>query len=169
MNSICQIYWIICGQEAVKQVVRKCVLCLRYEERAYSSPVVPGLPEERFSGGPPFLHTGVDFAGPLYVNLNNQQQNVYVRLFTCALTRRIHLELTTDLSTVSFLQAFRRFTSWQGLPPTILSDNAKTFKSASSDVKKIVRSSKVQIYMVNYQVKWKFIVEKAPWWGVGRG
>ena len=82
----------------------------------------------------------------------------------------IHLELTADLSTVSFLQAFRRFTSRRGLPATILSDNAKTFKSASSDVKTIVRSSEVQIYMVNHQVKWKFIVEKAPWWGVsGRG
>ena len=28
-----------------------------------------------------------------------------------------------------------------------------------------MRSLEVQTYMVNHQVKWKFIVEKAPWWG----
>ena len=67
------------------------------------------------------------------------------------------IELTADLSAVTFLQAFRWFTSRRGLPATIYSDNAKTFKSASSDVKKT--------YMVNHQVEWKYIVEKAPWWG----
>ena len=46
----------------------------------------------------------------------------------------IYLELTADLSAVLFLQAFRWFTSQRGLPATILSDNAKTFKSASSDI-----------------------------------
>ena len=138
------------------------MLCLRYEGRAYSAPRVPDLPLERVSDGPPFLHVGVDFAGPLYVSLNSQQQKVYVCLFTCSSTRGIHLELTADLT---FLQAFRWFTSRRGLPATIYSDNAKTFKSASSDVKKTVRSLEVKTYMVNHQVEWKYIVEKAPWWG----
>ena len=47
----------------------------------------------------------------------------------------------------------------------VITDNAKTFKSASSDVKKIVRSQEVQWYMVNLQVQWSFILEKAPWLG----
>jgi len=46
----------------------------------------------------------------------------------------------------------------------ILLDNTKTFKSTSADIKKIVRCKDVQIYMVNNQILWKFIVEKAPWW-----
>ena len=65
------------------------------------------MPVERVSDGPPFLHTGVDFAGPLYVSLNNQQQKVYMCLFTCTSTRGIHLELTPDLPAISYLQAFR--------------------------------------------------------------
>ena len=47
----------------------------------------------------------------------------------------------------------------------ILSDNAKTLKSTSADIKKIVRCKEVQIYMVNNQIQWKLIVEKALWWG----
>ena len=86
-------------------------------------------------------------------------------LFTCASTRAVHLELIADLSSAVFLLAFRRFTSRRGLPSIVITDNAKTFKSASSEVKKIVRSQEVQLYMVNHQVTWSFILEKAPWWG----
>ena len=165
LNSIRQIYWIVRGREAVKRVIRRCILCLKYEGKPYTSPVQPDLPGERVSDGPPFLHTGVDFAGPLYVQSKGQQQKVYLCLYTCASTRAVHLEITEDLSAVSFLQSFRRFTSRRGLPSTILSDNAKTFKSASADIKKVVRCKEVQTHMVNNQIQWKFIVEKAPWWG----
>jgi len=61
-----------------------------------------------------------------------------VCLFTCASTRAVHLEYTADLSSTTFPLAFRCFTSKRGLPLTVITDNAKTFKSASSEVKKVV-------------------------------
>jgi hypothetical protein len=48
----------------------------------------------------------------------------------------------------------------------IISDNAKTFKSASKELSKIKRSPEVQQHLANNGVSWKFIVEKAPWHGV---
>ena len=47
----------------------------------------------------------------------------------------------------------------------MISDNAKTFKAASSEIKKLSRSTEVQQYLTNKEVSWKFIVEKTPWWG----
>ena len=47
----------------------------------------------------------------------------------------------------------------------MLTDNAKTFKSTSVDVKKTSRSSEVKQYLANRQVDWQFIMERAPWWG----
>ena len=47
----------------------------------------------------------------------------------------------------------------------MLTDNAKTFKSASVDVKKISKSSEVKKYLANRQIDWQFIMEQAPWWG----
>ena len=47
----------------------------------------------------------------------------------------------------------------------MLTDNAKTFKSTSVDVKKISKSSKVKKYLANRQIDWQFIMEQAPWWG----
>ena len=51
------------------------------------------------------------------------------------------------------------------LPANLQSDNAKTFKSSSKDIRKLVRSPEVWRYLTNNQISWNFIVEKAPWWG----
>ena len=168
LNSLRATYWIVRGREAVKKEVRRCVVCLRWEGKPYSTPIIPDLPEERVSQEPPFTNTGIDFAGPLYVqNLHSTDKwKVYVCLFTCASTRAIHLELITNLSGSSFLQAFRRFSSRRGLPNVLMSDNAKTFKATSAEVKKVVRAQEVQQYVINKGIAWNFIVEKAPWWGV---
>ena len=55
---------------------------------------------------------------------------MYVALFTCALTRAIHLELVKDCSVDEFLCALRRFVSRKAVPDVIISDNAKTFEAA---------------------------------------
>ena len=89
--------WILCGREVVKKVLRKCVICKRYEGKAVSSPPLPQLPEERVGEYPPFANTGVDFTGLLYIK-SDKEGKAYVSLFTCGITRAIHLELTTDLS-----------------------------------------------------------------------
>lgn len=67
LTSIRQIHWIVRGQEVVKGVIKKCVVCLMIEGKLYPSPTLPYLPEERTSEGPPFYNTGVNFTDPLYV------------------------------------------------------------------------------------------------------
>ena len=54
------------GREAVKKTIRRCVLCRKLEGLAYKSQSTPDLPRIRVSEEPPFTHTGVDIAGPLY-------------------------------------------------------------------------------------------------------
>jgi len=119
---------------------------------------VAGLPPDRVADTPPFVNTDVDFAGPLYVENSTK---VYVCLFTCTTTRAIHLELTNSFGAPQFIQTFRRFVSRRGLPNKMLSDNAKTFKAAGKEVKRLVHSDKVQEYLGNKQVVWEYIVNKA--------
>ena len=164
LNTVRETHWILRGREVVKKVLRKCVICKRYEGRAVSSPPLPQLPEERVGEYPPFANTGVDFAGLLYIK-SDKEGKAYVCLFTCSITRAIHLELTTDLSASSFLQAFRRFVGRRGLPTKIISDNAKGFKAASKDISNVIRSTAVRQYTTTRKVTWQFIIEKAPWWG----
>lgn len=138
-------YWILRGRQATRKVVRSCITCKRIEGPPYPSIPSPVLPIERVSEDPPFSHTGVDFAGPLYITSCTQgsevEEKVYICSFTCAATRDIHLELVRDMSVDTFLLALRRFASRRGLPATIIS---KTFKGSSKEVTKIVRAAEVQ-------------------------
>lgn len=104
---------------------------------------------------------------PALVQFNPGYSKVYVCLFTCASTRAVHLELTRGMNVQDFLLAFLKLASRRGLPATIQSiqsDNAKTFKSSSKEIRKIARSPEVWKYLANHQITWNFIVEKAPWW-----
>ncbi|XP_068247930.1 uncharacterized protein [Palaemon carinicauda] len=83
-------------------------------------------------------------------------KKLYILLFTCAVVRSVHLELTDSLSLPDCLLARRRFTSRRGIPSTFYSDNAKTFVSASHVL---------QQHYGPLAPQWKFIVAHAPWWG----
>ena len=164
LTTIRERFWVPRGQEVVKQILRKCATCRRVEGAPYRPPPTPDLPMERVSPDPPFAHTGLDFIGPLYIrdgksSKENGSDNVYICLFTCTSTRAIHLELTPSLSINSFLLAFRRFVSRRGLPVTLLSDNAKTFRSASRDIRKIIQSDEVIRYLTDNRITWNFIIE----------
>lgn len=164
INCIREKYWILRGREAVKQIVTKCVTCKKLQGKPFPTPKEPPLPSSRVSEEPPITNTGVDFTGPLFTS-DNGSRKVYICLFTCVSTRGVHLELVDSLSVPAFLQAFRCFTARRGLPAQLLSDNAKTFKSAAKDVRSVECSPEVQRYLATKGVVWDFIVEKAPWHG----
>lgn len=116
-----------------------------------------------------FEITGVDFAGPLYVEPDRAPSvKVYLMLFTCAVVRAVHLEVVPNLTTRCCLNAIRRFVSRRGLPRIIYSDNAKTFKRVDFEIQQLYKnidSCEISSYAANRGIRWKFIVERAPWWG----
>ncbi|XP_064470268.1 uncharacterized protein LOC135385022 [Ornithodoros turicata] len=87
----------------------------------------------------PFEVTGIDFAGPVMLKRRRNYHKSYFVLFTCAVTRAVHLELCEDMSAIKFLQAFRRFTARRGICQTIYSDNALTFKKVAREIRDIQR------------------------------
>ena len=92
----------------MKRTLRKCVTCKRLEHRPYGSPATAPLSDFRVDESAPFSKVGVDFAGPLFVKRTNGDMNkVYIALFSCCVTRPIHLDLVEDLSAPSFLRCLR--------------------------------------------------------------
>ena len=116
---------------------------------------------------PPFAYSGVDFAGPLYIKQDDGSESakVWIALFTCCVTRAVHLELVPDLTAKTFLRSFKRYTARRGIPIQVISDNAKTFTSAAQTLEKLFDNQEVQQYLSGLKVKWSFNLEKAPWWG----
>ena len=169
-------YWIPQGKAYVRQYINKCVLCRRYAASHYSPPPPPPLPEFRVKQIFPFSVVGVDFAGPLMIKehvptLRGQHAytsckgKAWVCLFTCGVTRAVHLDIVTDMSSLTFLRCFKRFVSRRGLPSLIVSDNGATFKSAAKVIQSIMKHSEVQQYLSDVNLRWSFNIERAPWWG----
>lgn len=87
----------------------------------------------------------------------------YIALFTCAVTRAVHLALISDLSTENFLLALKRFISRRGLCKVIYSDNAKTFKKADQDLKELwkdIKDSQLREFFSEKGITWWFTAEK---------
>jgi hypothetical protein len=74
-----------------------------------------------------------------------------------------------DQTTQAFLQAFRRFISRRGVPKYIISDNAKTFKAGAQELQtmktQLLEANASQQFLADHNITWKFITERAPWWG----
>ena len=162
-------YWIPQGRSVVRKVLRSCRVCRRHESGPYRMPLMPPLPAERVSESPPFTYTGVDYFGPLYIKVNRNREKVWVCLYTCLVTRAVHLEMMHDMTTQQFLLGFRRLVARHGKPKKVISDNAAQFKLASDTIYKlwgeILTENDVVSYAANQNIQWEFNVELAPWVG----
>ena len=104
-------------------------------------PLMSDLPAERvLVPTSPFIHTGIDYFGPLFVKFSRKTRSNqaiskrYGAIFTCLASRALHIELAGDLSTDSFILALRRFTARRGNPQTITSDNGTNFVAAQREL-----------------------------------
>ena len=165
VTALRQSYWVPAARQYVKSLLRRCTICKRHHGRPYPTPDPAPLPKSRTQDTPPFTVTGVDFTGALYVQQKGDEIKVYICLFTCATTRAIHLEVVSDLSTETFLLAFRRFASRKSLPQLMVSDNASTYTAAAEELYQIFRSRELATSLEKSGVTWKFIPKKAPWYG----
>lgn len=139
-------------------------MCRRRKIAPESAPTAP-LPKDRITEASPFAVIGVDFCGPLYCHAAKQTgSKAYIAIFSCAVTRALHLELTTDTTAISFVAAFRRFISRRGIPSTIYSDNALVFHHSARELGNHATSS-LEDFCSDHRIEWKFSVERAPWWG----
>ena len=92
-------------------------------------------------------------------------EKVYIVLFSCCVTRAIHLDITIDLSATAFVRCLRKFSARRGTPSLIISDNAKTFKAASKTLRRLGEDPEVETHLAKIRIEWKFILERVPWWG----
>ena len=124
------------------------------------------LPVFRAELSDPFAVTGVDFAGAMYYKIKKSTTaKAYNALFTCASTRAVHLKLCRDLAATEFQRALKEFVARRGYPQTIVSDNGKTFVTTVRWLSTLKKDHGVANYLGTLNVKWKFNLARAPWWG----
>jgi hypothetical protein len=152
-------YWPIGGHSFAKSVVQSCVVCKRIiappEQQKMSD-----LPEDRIiSGERPFTRVGVDYFGPMLVKRARSRVKRYGCVFTCLVTRAIHIEVSSELSTDSFLQALQRFMARRGRPSVIRSDNGTNFVGGERELRECLESwnqEKIRDQLMQENISWTF-------------
>ena len=149
----------------VNKIVRECNACRILRARPYSYPKMPPLPRTRLAAERPFAVCGVDYSGPHYVKQGRSSVKVWIALFTCMVSRAIHLELVPDLKAETFLQALKCLSWRKGTPRVIMSDNATNFTKSSKLLKELSESNAIKSELGTQGIKWLFTPAYAPHFG----
>ena len=151
-------FWITKGRSYVKNLMRNCFKCKKYNARPYSYPDSPNLPSVRLRSDIPFSGVGIDYLGPLYCmniyNRVNEMFKCYVVLYTCASTRGVVLDLIHNETAKTFINSLTRFIARRGCPAVVLSDNGSYFVATET-----------QQFVASKNIEWKFNLASAPWYG----
>ena len=118
LTSLRTTYWIVGLEQIAKRVCKECVPCRIVDARACNE-TMAHLPGFRVKTAPCFSITGMDHGGPLFC-IDFPGKKFYFLLFTCAVVRALHVELTDSLNLPDCILAIRRFASRRGLPVQFL-------------------------------------------------
>ena len=157
--SLRQRFWVVKGAAAVRHSIGQCIKCKR-RNASVCKQLMADLPSCRVqTDKPPFYKVGVDYFGPFLVKQGRSRIKRYGCKFLCLTTRAVHIEVASDLSTDSFINAPRRFIARRGQPDEIFSDNGTNFVGAERVLRESLQSlqqSKLNNFCLQLEIKWRF-------------
>ena len=177
-----QRFWIIGVRKVAKKIKKSCKLCRVVASQAAQQSEAP-LPMARFlmqsKGQQQAFHSvGLDYLGTFqpfkyakknkdkkYVCTNKPTEKWSILVFSCTLTRAIHLELCRHQKIEDFVLAFKRFTQIHRTPVVVYSDNQSTLRAGAKSVGKMPVEINKALQSANKEIKWIFNAPRAPWWG----
>ena len=133
-------FWIMGAKRLISSVLIKCISCrklrapLLYQKMA-------DLPKVRLeSCQPPFSYVGVDIFGPWEVVTRKTRGGAanskrWGAMFTCLVSRAVHIEVVEEMSSSSFINALRRFEAIRGKVIEYHSDCGTNFVGAVDPLK----------------------------------
>ncbi len=165
-------YYMTGLRNLIKRISKECAEC----RRTYANPLgcqMGLLPSLWTTPAAPYVHTGIDFAGPFHVKTGYTRKPImlktYACVFICLSTREVHIELCTDLSTTEFLASLRRFIAPRGVPAHIHSDNGTNFVGAKTKIREIQQMmvskqtrNTISHFCTQIELQWHHISVRAP-------
>ena len=163
-NELRLLYWIPHSQSTVRKVLNDCSVCKRRKVKP-QPPLMASLPKDQLQVAPPFSKVGVDYFGPLMIKHSRKQEKRYECLFTCLVTRAVHLEVARSLETDSFINALRKFVARRRPPSDIYGSN---FVGADRELKQSLQEwnqPQIADFLSQKEVQWHFNPPAAPHFG----
>ncbi|GFX23543.1 integrase catalytic domain-containing protein [Trichonephila clavipes] len=166
-------FWPLNGCSLCRKVVHECLVCFR-SRPFVTSQLMGNLPRDRVVPDYPFNCSGVDFCGPFMIRYKNQRKGIlhkiYICVFVCFVSKAIHIEIVSDLTSDAFIATLKRFFNRRGKCAKLYSDNGKTFVGANKELKrflKLIEDSDDNLagFLSAEGIEWKFIPPRASSFG----
>ncbi|GFU00080.1 integrase catalytic domain-containing protein [Trichonephila clavipes] len=166
-------FWPLNGRSLCRKVVHECLVCFK-NRPLVTSQLRGNLPRDRVVPDYPFNCSGVDFCGPFMIRYKNQRKGIlhkiYISVFVCFVSKAIHIEIVSDLTSDAFIATLKRFFSRRGKCVKLCSDNGKTFVGGNKELKrflKLIEDSDDNLagFLSAEGIEWKFIPPRAPSFG----
>ena len=154
-----------CLTVTINKIVRQCNVCRILRAAPYAYPQAPKLPLARLAAQRPFAVCGVDYSGPHYIKQGRARVKIWIALFSCMVSRAIHIETVPDLSAQTFIDALQAMAWTRGTPRAIMSDNATCFTKADKTLQELQKDKDVQEKLAIKGIDWSFTPARAPWFG----
>ena len=154
-------YWVLGGQRQITKVIQDCVTCKRLRGKRQDQ-IMADLPEERVTVAPPFTFVGVDVFGPFEVYSRktrgcSSRAKRWAALFTCMVTRGVHIEVLEAMDSSCFINALRRFFSIRGPARQIRSDCGTNFVGACNEIGRQLQDKEpIKRYLLTRGCEWVF-------------
>ena len=173
-NILRQQFWILNAKSTIKSVVHTCIPCFRHRPILFKQ-IMGNLPKNRVTPARPFINSGVDFCGPVYIHYKirgKRPYKAYIAVFICFATKATHLEIVHDLTTDAFIGALKRFIARRGFCKQLSCDNGTNFVGARrelSELRKLFLSrahnEHVQTFCAEDNINFSHIPPRSPHFG----
>ena len=166
-------------KKLLKAISYSCVVC----QKAYAqtaAQMMGQLPADRVQRVPPFSVVGLDFAWSFLYKRSNPRKptmvKAYVCIFVCFVTKAVHIELSSDLTSEAFLASFYRYSSRRGYPRKVHSENGTNFTGAQRELEKIHQllqadetRNKIHHYASQHHIDMELLSQQSTtlWWSLG--
>ena len=158
-----QTYWILQSRQLIKKIIRRCFECQKANaRRGYQ--IMGLLPKDRVEPEPPFSRIGVDYTSQLNIKPayhSNKIIPAFLVVFTCFVTRAVHLEVVLTEKAEGFLMAFKRMANTRGYPQHVYSDHGSNLMKADKLLSKTVAKNNESLKEASekFHFQWHYSTE----------
>ncbi|XP_008189193.1 uncharacterized protein LOC103311377, partial [Acyrthosiphon pisum] len=168
-SVVARVFWITSARNEIRKVIHRCTTCTKWAA-VHPQPIMADLPTSRITPSRPFCHVGIDYGGPFTVReirrRKAKEYKAYMALFVCFVTKAVHIETVTELSTEAFLAAFDRFIARRGVPTDVYTDCGTNFVGAERHLQTLLGLEKEKNVVINDTTcNWHFNPPAAPHFG----
>ena len=161
-------YWIVGLRKHLRSIKFHCVECRRLDH-TLEKQLMGQLPAYRLKPAPAWAYTSLDLFGPFDIKGETNKRSRskgYGVIFTCMLSRAVHLDIATSYDTEAFLLVLRRFIAIRGSPVKLWSDQGSQLQAANKEMQETMSNLNKKLiaeFGVVNKIDWDFGPPDAPW------